>query len=57
MLEVKPDLTNMQQLITIPQSYEGTLPSKPSSTIGTNIFGDIWSSQKNLGSSYFSYKG
>jgi hypothetical protein len=39
------------------QSYESMLPSRPSSTTGTNIFGDIWTSHKSLGSSYISSKG
>jgi hypothetical protein len=29
---------------------EGILPSRPSYTIGTNIFGEIWSAHKSLGS-------
>jgi hypothetical protein len=41
MLEAEPDLPDEQQFVPIPQSYEGMLPSRPSSTIGTNIFGDI----------------
>jgi hypothetical protein len=35
------DLRDVQQYGPIPQSYEGMLPSKPSSSIGINSFGDI----------------
>jgi len=35
------DLQDVQQYGPIPQSYEGMLPSKPSSTIGINSFGNI----------------
>jgi hypothetical protein len=47
----EPNLPDEQQFVSISQSYEGLLPSRPSSTIGTNIFGDIWTSHKSLGSS------
>jgi hypothetical protein len=33
------------------------LLSKPSSTIGTNIFGEIWTTHRSLGSSSTSSKG
>ncbi len=39
----------MQQSAPIPQNNEDMLPSRPSSAIGTNIFGDIWISHKILG--------
>jgi hypothetical protein len=35
------DSPKVQQSIPIPQNNEGMLPSKPSSTTGTNIFGEI----------------
>jgi hypothetical protein len=35
------DLRNVQQYVPIPQSYEGMLLSRPSSTIGIYSFGDI----------------
>jgi hypothetical protein len=41
----------VQQSAPIPQNNEDMLPSRPSSAIGTNIFGDIWISHKSL--SYF----
>ncbi len=42
------DLRDVQQYGPIPQSYEGMLPSKPSSSIGINSFGDIQTSHKSL---------
>jgi hypothetical protein len=33
------------------------LPSRPSSTIGTNTFGEIWTSHKSLGSLSTSFRG
>jgi hypothetical protein len=57
MLEIELDLPNMQQPMLIPQSYEGMLPSKQSSAIRTNIFGDIWTSHESLRSSYTNSKG
>ncbi len=50
MLESKPNMPDDQQLAPIPQNYEGMLPSRPSSAIGKNIYGDIWTSHKSLGS-------
>ncbi len=47
----------MQQFVLIPQNNEGMLPSRPNSAIETNIFGDIWTSHKSLGSSYIGYRG
>ncbi len=41
MQEGKLDLPNVQQPTPIPQSYEGMLPSRPSSVIRTNIYVDI----------------
>jgi hypothetical protein len=35
------NMLNEQQLVPIPQSYEGMLLSRPSSTIGINIFGEL----------------
>jgi hypothetical protein len=51
MPEAEPNLPDEQQLVPISQSCEGLLPSRPSSTTWTNIFGDIWTSHKSLGSS------
>ncbi len=47
----------MQQSIPIPQNNEGMLPSRPSSAIGTNIFREIWTAHRSLGSLSISYKG
>jgi len=33
------------------------LPSRPSSTIGTNVFGEIWTARRSLGSLGTNYKG
>jgi len=57
MPEVEMDLPNVQQLVPIALNYEGMLPSRPNSTIETNIFGDIWTPEKSVRSSYISSKG
>jgi len=54
-LELDPP--EVQQSIPIPQNNEGMLPSRPSSTIGTNIFGEIWIACRSLGSSNTSSMG
>ncbi len=54
MSKAKPNLLDVQQPASIPQSYEVMPPSRPSSAIDSNIFGDIWTSRKSLGSSYTS---
>jgi hypothetical protein len=54
-LELDPP--EVQQFIPIPQNNEGMLPSRPSSTIGTNIFGEIWITHRSLGSSNTSSMG
>jgi hypothetical protein len=33
------------------------LPSRPSFVIGMNIFGEVWTTHKNLGSSGTSFRG
>jgi hypothetical protein len=33
------------------------LPSRPSSTIGMNVFGEVWTTHKSLGSLSVSSKG
>jgi hypothetical protein len=51
------DPPEIQQSIPIPQNNEGMLPSRPSSTIGTNVFGEIWTTHRNLGSLGTSSRG
>jgi hypothetical protein len=57
MLEAEPNMPDVQQPTSIPQSYEVMPPSRPSSAINSNTFGDIWTSHKSLRSSYTSSRG
>jgi hypothetical protein len=57
MSEAEPDLLDVKQPASIPQSYEGMLPSRPSFAIETNIFEDIWTSHRSLGSSNTNFRG
>jgi hypothetical protein len=36
------DPPKVQQCVRVLQNNEGMLLSRPSSTIGTNVFGEIW---------------
>ncbi len=47
----------MKQSIPIPQNNEGMLLSRPSSTIGINIFGEIQTTHRSLGYSSTSSMG
>jgi hypothetical protein len=46
----------VQQFVLVPQNNEGMLLSRPSSTIGTNIFREIWTTH-SLGSLGISSRG
>jgi hypothetical protein len=52
------DPLEVQQCVpSLQKNNEGMLPSKPSFTTSTNVFGEIWIAHKNLGSSCTSSKG
>jgi hypothetical protein len=57
MQEEKLNLLDVQQPTPIPQSYEGMLLSKLSFVTRINIFGDIWTSHRSLGSLDTSFRG
>jgi len=54
-LELDPP--EVQQYVPIPHNNEGMLPSRLSFTIGTNVFGEIWTAHKSLSSSGTSFRG
>jgi hypothetical protein len=47
----------VQQSIPSPLNNEGMLPSKPSYAIDMNVFGEVWTTHKSLGSLGTSSKG
>ncbi len=57
MSEAKLDLHDVQQPTSIPKSYEGMMPSRPSFVTKTDFFGYIQTSHKSLGSSNTSSRG
>ncbi len=50
------DSPKVQQSIPVPQNNKGMLPSRPSFAIGTNIFKEIWTAHRSLGSLSISSK-
>ncbi len=51
------DPPKVLQSIPSPQKNEGMLPSKLNSIIGMNVFREVWTTHKSLGSSSTSSKG
>jgi len=51
------DPSKVQQYVPVPQNNEGMLPSRPSSTIGTNVFREIWIAHRSLSSLGTSSRG
>jgi len=51
------DPSKVQQYVPVPHNNEGMLPSRPSFTIGTNVFREIWTAHISLSSLGTSSRG
>ncbi len=57
MQDFDQDPPKVQQSVPSPQKNEGMLSSRPSFATCMNVFGEVWTTHKNLGSSSTSSKG